>query len=99
MRRWGQVRGARNFIFAFCLKKMACGNPTSADSSSGQCVIPTRGATKVDPTEAGSRTRVYEILRRSRPLSLGMIRRLHERLHIPAEVLIRPGRKGRSKQA
>jgi HTH-type transcriptional regulator / antitoxin HigA len=47
----------------------------------------------------GSRTRVYEILRRSRPLSLGMIRRLHDRLHIPAEVLIRPGRKGRSKRA
>jgi hypothetical protein len=34
--------------------------------------------------EAGSRARVYEILRRSRPLSLGMIRGLHERLHIPA---------------
>lgn len=38
----------------------------------------------------GSRTRVYEILRRDRPLSLPMIRRLNARFHIPAEVLIRP---------
>jgi hypothetical protein len=65
-------------------------NPMSADSGSGQCVIPTQRATKVDPMEAGSRTRIYEIPRRSRPLPLGMIRRLHERLHIPAEVLMRP---------
>jgi HTH-type transcriptional regulator/antitoxin HigA len=38
----------------------------------------------------GSRTRVYEVLRGSRPLSLAMIRRLHERFGIPADVLIRP---------
>lgn len=38
----------------------------------------------------GSRTRVYEVLRGDRPLTLAMIRRLHERLGIPAEVLIRP---------
>lgn len=38
----------------------------------------------------GQRTRVYEVMRRDRPLSLGMIRKLHERLHIPAEVLIHP---------
>jgi HTH-type transcriptional regulator / antitoxin HigA len=38
----------------------------------------------------GSRTRVYEVLRGARPLSLAMIRRLNERLGIPAEVLIRP---------
>jgi len=43
----------------------------------------------------GNRTRVYEVLRGDRPLSLRMIRRLHEHLHIPAEVLIRPGRKPR----
>jgi HTH-type transcriptional regulator/antitoxin HigA len=36
----------------------------------------------------GSRTRVYEVLRRDRPLSLAMIRRLHERFAIPAEILI-----------
>ncbi len=47
----------------------------------------------------GSRTRVYEVLRRDRPLSLGMIRRLHERLRIPAEVLIRPGKRRRSRRA
>jgi len=40
----------------------------------------------------GNRTRVYEVLRRDRPLSLAMIRRLNQRLKIPAEVLIRPVR-------
>ena len=38
----------------------------------------------------GNRTRVYEILRRDRPLSLAMIRRLNKHLRIPAEILIRP---------
>jgi HTH-type transcriptional regulator/antitoxin HigA len=38
----------------------------------------------------GSRTRVYEVLRGARPLTLAMIRRLHERFGIPAEVLIQP---------
>jgi HTH-type transcriptional regulator/antitoxin HigA len=40
----------------------------------------------------GSRTRVYEVLRGDRALTLQMIRRLHEHLQIPAEVLIRPVR-------
>jgi HTH-type transcriptional regulator/antitoxin HigA len=38
----------------------------------------------------GQRTRVYEVMRRDRPLSLAMIRKLHETLHIPAESLIHP---------
>jgi HTH-type transcriptional regulator/antitoxin HigA len=37
----------------------------------------------------GNRNRVYEILSRKRPLTLAMIRRLHEGLGIPAESLIR----------
>ena len=41
----------------------------------------------------GSRTRVHEVLRRDRTLSLAMIRRLHQTLNIPAEVLIRPVRR------
>jgi HTH-type transcriptional regulator/antitoxin HigA len=41
----------------------------------------------------GTRTRIAEILNRKRGLSIGMIRRLHERLGISAEVLIRPSRK------
>jgi HTH-type transcriptional regulator/antitoxin HigA len=41
----------------------------------------------------GQRTRVYEVMRRARPLSLNMIRRLHSQLEIPAEVLIQPTRK------
>jgi HTH-type transcriptional regulator/antitoxin HigA len=40
----------------------------------------------------GNRARVYEVLRRDRPLSLSMIRRLNQTLNIPAEVLIRPVR-------
>ena len=46
----------------------------------------------------GNRTRVYEVLRRDRTLSLAMIRRLHSQFHIPAEVLIRPVRVRRKKQ-
>ena len=41
----------------------------------------------------GQRTRVYEVMRGKRPLSLNMIRRLHKKLDIPAEVLIQPTRK------
>ena len=58
----------------------------------------------------GQRTRVYEILRRKRSLSLKMIRNLHDKLGIPANVLIqavqqskptgryRPGRTRRSRK-
>ena len=38
----------------------------------------------------GTRSRVYEVMRGQRPLSLRMIRVLHEKLGIPAEILIRP---------
>ena len=41
----------------------------------------------------GSRARVAEVLNRKRDLSIAMIRRLHERLGISADVLIRPVRK------
>lgn len=41
----------------------------------------------------GTRTRISEVLNRKRGLSIGMIRRLHERLGISADVLIRPSRK------
>jgi HTH-type transcriptional regulator / antitoxin HigA len=37
----------------------------------------------------GGRNRVYEVLSRKRPLTLKMIRRLHEGLGIPAESLIK----------
>ena len=36
----------------------------------------------------GHRTRVYEVMRGARSLSLNMIRKLHSKLDIPAEVLI-----------
>ena len=38
----------------------------------------------------GKSNRVYEVLNRKRPLTLAMIRRLHQSLGIPAEVLIAP---------
>ncbi len=38
----------------------------------------------------GTRTRIAEVLNRRRGLSINMIRRLHEKLGISAEVLIRP---------
>lgn len=44
----------------------------------------------------GTRTRVAEVLNRKRNLSIAMIRRLHRRLGISAEVLIRPTRKRRT---
>jgi HTH-type transcriptional regulator/antitoxin HigA len=47
----------------------------------------------------GNRTRVYEVLRGDRALSLTMIRQLNQHLNIPAEILIRPVRTRKKKQA
>src|SRR5215470_6213780 len=53
-----------------------------------------QGLTRRDLEEIiGTRTRIAEVLSRKRGLSIAMIRRLHERLGISAEVLIRPTRK------
>src|SRR5437660_2242614 len=53
-----------------------------------------QGLTRKDLEELiGTRTRIAEILNRKRGLSISMIRRLHERLGISADVLIRPSRK------
>ena len=53
-----------------------------------------QGLTRRDLEEIiGTRTRIAEVLNRKRGLSIGMIRRLHERLGISAEVLIRPSRR------
>jgi HTH-type transcriptional regulator/antitoxin HigA len=40
----------------------------------------------------GRLNRVYEILNHKRPLTLNMIRRLHEKFGIPAESLILPSK-------
>jgi len=51
--------------------------------------LESRGLTRRDlELYLGSRARVSEILNRKRPLSLEMIRQLHQGLGIPAEVLI-----------
>jgi len=47
----------------------------------------------------GNRTRVYEVLRRDRALSLAMIQKLNRQLKIPAEVLIRTIRTRKKKLA
>ena len=44
----------------------------------------------------GTRTRIAEVLNRRRGLSINMIRRLHDKLGISAEVLIRPSRSKRA---
>ena len=55
-----------------------------------------RGMTRKDPEPLiGARTRVAEVLNRKRSLAIGTIRRPHDVLGIPAEVLIRPTRKQR----
>jgi len=52
-----------------------------------------QGLTRKDLAKIlGTRTRVSEVLNRRRNLSITMIRRLHEKLGIPADVLIRPTR-------
>ena len=53
-----------------------------------------QGLTRRDLEEIiGTRTRIAEVMNRKRGLSIAMIRRLHERLGISADVLIRPRRK------
>jgi HTH-type transcriptional regulator/antitoxin HigA len=52
-----------------------------------------QGLTRKDLEDViGTRTRISEVLNRKRDLSIGMIRRLHDRLGIPADILIRPSR-------
>lgn len=46
----------------------------------------------------GSQSKVSEVLNRKRPLSIAMIRSLHQGLGIPAEVLLRKEGKGRLRQ-
>ena len=53
-----------------------------------------QGMTRRDLEEIiGTRTRIAEVLNRKRGLSIAMIRRLHDRLGISADVLIRPSRR------
>jgi HTH-type transcriptional regulator / antitoxin HigA len=53
-----------------------------------------QGLTRRDLEEIiGTRTRIAEVLDRKRGLSIATIRRLHERLGISADELIRPSRR------
>ena len=50
------------------------------------------GLTAIDLVPAiGQRNRVYEVLNRQRPLTLRMIRGLHERFGIPFDALLKAG--------
>ena len=52
--------------------------------------IESRGLERKDLVECiGTRARISEILNRKRDLTLNMIRKLHDELHIPAELLIK----------
>lgn len=54
-------------------------------------IMDSRGLTRKDlELYIGPRGRVSDILNRTRPLTLEMIRRLTDGLNLPAEVLIRP---------
>lgn len=54
-----------------------------------QFVMEQRGLERVDlEPMIGSRGRVSEVLNRQRPLTLGMIRRLHSGLGLPADALV-----------
>jgi HTH-type transcriptional regulator/antitoxin HigA len=53
--------------------------------------LESRGMTRRDiEPYIGNRARVSEIINKRRPLTLEMIRKLHDGLGIPAEILIRP---------
>lgn len=47
----------------------------------------------------GSQSKVSEVLNRKRPLSIAMIRTLHQELDIPAEVLLQEKGRGRLRRA
>ncbi len=54
-------------------------------------VMDSRGLTRKDLEQyIGARGRVSDILNRTRPLSVGMIRRLSAGLGLPADILIQP---------
>ena len=51
-----------------------------------------QGLTAIDRVPAiGQRNRVYEVLNRQRPLTLRMIRGLHDRFGIPFDALLKAG--------
>ena len=62
-------------------------------------VMESRGLTRKDLEPCiGPRGRVADIMNRTRPLTLEMIRRLADELKLPAEVLIKPYKLRRSEE-
>ncbi len=63
--------------------------PTPDPIEAIKIIMEDRGLTKMDLIPAiGSRSKVSEVMSKKRPLSLAMIRALHEQFKIPAEILI-----------
>ncbi len=64
--------------------------PPSDPITAIEFMMEQRGLTRRDlESMIGSRARVAEVLNRKRALTLPMIRRLSEGLHIPADILVR----------
>jgi HTH-type transcriptional regulator / antitoxin HigA len=101
-RLWGAKSGTPNgdrldvlatLIEAYEDKRFAMDQPDPIEAIKFR--MEQQGLTRKDLGEMiGTRTRVAEVLARKRSLSIAMIRRLHAKLGIPAEVLIQPSRKG-----
>lgn len=61
--------------------------------------IESRGLERKDLASCiGTRARISEILNRKRELTLSMIRKLHDELHIPAELLIKKNKVRQNKR-
>jgi HTH-type transcriptional regulator/antitoxin HigA len=100
-RLWGAKAGARDgdrldvlatLIDAYEAKHFPMDPPDPIDAIKFR--MEQQGLTRRDLEEIiGTRTRIAEVLTRKRGLSIAMLRRLHERLGISADVLIRPSRK------
>jgi HTH-type transcriptional regulator / antitoxin HigA len=98
---WGAASGTANgdrldvlatLIDAFEAKHHAMDPPDPIEAIKFR--MEQQGLTRKDLEDIiGTRTRIAEVLNRKRSLSIGMIRRLHDRLGISAEILIQPSRK------
>ena len=98
---WGASSGTSNgdrldvlatLIDAYEAKHHALDAPDPIDAIKFR--MEQQGMTRKDLEDIiGTRTRIAEVFNRKRGLSIDMIRRLHDRLGISADVLIRPSRK------
>jgi HTH-type transcriptional regulator/antitoxin HigA len=94
---WDAVTGSKQanrldvlvmLIQAYEAKRFPIADPDPIDFI--HHLMDARGLNRKDlETYIGSRARVSEILNRTRPLTLEMIRRLSDGLNVPADILVR----------